>query len=100
MGEAEEVERGAIRRWMVCSVWSVGTEVDEACLVGMEHQPVPLKTLAQSSQDPPGGVAVLERHHEVISVPDQDTSPLQAPPHLSLEPFIQHTVQVDVRQAR
>jgi hypothetical protein len=100
MGEAKKIERGAIRCWMVRSVCSVGTEVDEARLVGMEHQPVPLKTLAQDSQDPLGVVAMLERHDQVISVPDQGTSPLQAPPHLGLEPFIQPVVQVDVRKAR
>src|SRR3954471_10322580 len=98
MGEAKKIERGAIRRWMVRSVWSVGTEVDEACLVGMEHQPVPLKTLAQDSQDPLGLLAMPEPPDEVLSVPDQSTSPLQAPPHLRLEPFIQHVVQVDVRK--
>src|SRR4051794_37347441 len=88
MGEAKKIERGAIRRWMVRSVCSVGTEVDEARLVGMEHQPVPLKTLAQDSQDPLGVVAMLERHDQVISIPDQGTSPLQAaaPPSRTIHP--------------
>jgi hypothetical protein len=47
MGEAEEVERGATHTWVVRSLWSPCTEVDEAGLVGMKRQPIPLKTLAQ-----------------------------------------------------
>ena len=63
----------------------------------MQRQPIPLKTLAQHCQDPLGIIEVFKCHDEVISVPDQDTSPPQARPHLGLEPFIQHVVQIDVR---
>ena len=75
MGQAEEVERSAIRTPMARSLWSSVAEVDEACLVGMERQPVPLKTLAQDRQNSFGVLEAFECHNEVISVPDQDTSP-------------------------
>ena len=51
-------------------------EVDEACLVGMEREPIPRKTLAQHRQDPFGVDDVVERHHRVISVPDKGAIPL------------------------
>jgi len=88
MGKAEEIERRAIRIRMSRSVWSVGTKVNEARLVGMKRQPIPLKTTGQDSQDPFGIFAVLECHHKVISVPDQGTFSLQAWAYLGLEPFI------------
>ena len=36
VGEAKEGERGTIRLRMVSPIWSVDTEINEACLVGME----------------------------------------------------------------
>ena len=75
MGQAEEVERGTIRLGRVHSIWSSDAEVDEACLVGVEREPVPRKTLAQHGQDPCGILEMLEGHHQVIGVPDQGTSP-------------------------
>src|SRR5215210_6633634 len=52
MGEAEEVERGAMRSRVVGALRPLEAEVDEARLVGMEREPIPGKTLAQNSQDP------------------------------------------------
>ena len=39
---------------MVLVIWSVTSEIDEACLVGMERELVPSKTLAQNAQNPFG----------------------------------------------
>src|SRR3954467_13770792 len=63
MGEAKEVERGAVRSRMVGALWPLEAEVDEARLVGMEREPIPGKTLAQNSQDPRGIGKCLESHH-------------------------------------
>ena len=96
VGEAEEVERGASRVRMANAVRSIDAKVDEARLVGVELEPVPLKTLAQHVDDPLGIFENLESHHAVISVPHEDVVPFEARPHVQLEPFIQHMVQVDV----
>ena len=77
---------------------ALGPEVDEARLVGVEHEPVPHKPLPQHVQDPFGIVVVLEGHHEVIGKPNQGSWPLQAWSHRVLEPFVQHMVQEDVRE--
>src|SRR4051812_10162990 len=100
MSEAEEVERGAPRSRVVGALRPLEAEVDEACLVGMEREPIPGKTLAQNSQDPRGIGKGLESHHEIVGVPDKAGSPLQAWSDRVFEPHIQHMVQVDVRKAR
>src|ERR1700736_1396422 len=100
VGKAEEGERGTIRLRMVSPIWSVAAEIDEPRLVGMEREPKPCKTLAQDAEDPLGIEEVLERHHGIVSEADKGTSPLEPWPHLELEPFIQHMVQEDVREAR
>src|SRR4051812_15533942 len=100
MGEAEEVERGAMRSRVLGALRPLEAEVDEARLVGMEREPIPGKTLAQYSQDPRGIGKGLESHHEIVGVPDKAGSPLQAWSDRVFEPHIQHMVQVDVRKAR
>src|SRR5690348_8772354 len=100
VGEAEEIERGAVCGRMNCTIRSFEAEVDEARLVGVEGESVPGKTLAQHRQDPFGIEKVLEGHHQVVSVPDKDSSPLQARSDVPFEPFIQHIVQINVRKAR
>ena len=66
----------------------------------MECEPIPCKSLAQDAEDPLGIEKVLERHHGIVSEADQGTSPLETWPHLKLEPFIQHMVQENIREAR
>ncbi len=66
----------------------------------MELEPVPCKPLTQHVHDPLGVVETLERQHAVIGVPNEDAVPLEAGPHVPLEPFIQHMVQVDVCEQR
>src|SRR6516164_5651945 len=72
MGEAEKVERRWLAVWMRATL-ALGAEVDEARLVRMEREPVPIKPLSQHFQNPFGVVVALERHHEVISKPHQCT---------------------------
>src|SRR3982751_4825080 len=78
MGEAEEVERGAMRSRVLGALRPLEAEVDEARLVGMEREPIPGKTLAQNSQDPRGIGKGLESHHEIVGVPDKAGSSFQA----------------------
>ena len=85
---------------MASPIWSVVAEINEARLVGMECKSVPCKALTQNAKDPLGIEEVLERHHGIVSEADQGTSPLETWPHLELEPFIQHVVQENVREAR
>jgi hypothetical protein len=82
---------------MVLAVWSVAAEVDEACLVGVELELVPSKTLAQNIQNPLGILEVRERHDGIVGESDKGTFPLQTWFHHVLEPLIQHVVQEDVR---
>ena len=98
MSEAKEVERCATRCRVAHSIRSLEAEVDEACLLGMQCKAIPRKTLAQHSQNPLGAEEVLERHHKIIGIPDKGTSPLESWPHLGFEPFIQHMVQINVRE--
>src|SRR5712671_4700564 len=89
VGEAEKVEPGAARVRMACTLRPMAAKVDEARLVGVELEPVPLKTLAQHVDDPLDIFENLESHHAVISVPHEDAVPFEARPHVQLEPFIQ-----------
>ena len=81
---------------MVGPIWPVAAEIDEARLARMEYESIPCKSLAQNAEDPLGIDEVFESHHGVVSESDKDTSPLEARPHLELEPFIQHVVQENV----
>jgi len=99
VGEAEESERGTIRLRMVGPIWSVVAEIDEARLVGMESESIPSKALAQYVEDPFGIEGILECHHGIIGEPNKGTSPLETWPHLEFEPFIQHVMQENVREA-
>jgi len=96
VGKTQKVERGAARIRMACALRSIDAKVDEVRLVGVERESVPCKPLAQHIHDPLGIFENLERHHAVIGVPHEDTVPLQTRPHVLLEPFIQHMVQVNV----
>jgi hypothetical protein len=82
---------------MVLAVWSVAAEIDEACLLGVELEPVPSKTLAQHVQNPLGILEIRERHYGIVGEPGKGTFPPQAWFHHVLEPLIQHVVQEDVR---
>ncbi len=66
----------------------------------MECESIPCKALTQNAKDPLGIEEVLERHYGIVSEADKGTSPLETWPHLELEPFIQHVVQENVREAR
>jgi len=81
---------------MPCALRPSRAKVDETCLVRVEREPVPSKTLAQHRQDPVGIDDVVERHNRVVSVAGKGTFPAQPWPNLRLEPFIQHMMQEDV----
>src|SRR5262245_66442810 len=97
VAEAEEGERCPIRVRVVLAIWSVVAEIDEACLVGVERELVPSKTLAQYVQNPLGILAIREGHDGIVGESDKGTFPLEAWFHLILEPLIQHMVQKNVR---
>src|SRR6516225_1888833 len=81
-------------------LWSLWAEVDEARLVGMEGESIPCEPLAEDRQNAFGVDDVVERHQRVVGKPDKGALPSQTRFHLSLEPFVQHVVQEDVREAR
>ena len=60
MGEAEEVERGAVRIRMAYALRPMKAKVDEVRLVWVERQPVSCKPLPQHVHDPLGVVEILE----------------------------------------
>ena len=54
----------------------------------------------QTNQENALGVDdVVERHQRVVGVPNKGALPSQTRLHLCLEPFVQHVVQEDVREA-
>jgi hypothetical protein len=65
----------------------------------MQREPKPRKTLAEDRQDTFGVVNIVERHDRIISEPDKGAISRKAWPHLRLEPFIEHVVQENVRDA-
>src|ERR1700739_1289079 len=65
----------------------------------MQHEPQPRKTLAEDRQDTFGVVNVVERHDRIISEPDKGAIPRKAWSYLRFEPFIEHMVQKNVREA-
>jgi hypothetical protein len=91
-------ERGPIR-FRMRAICSLEAKIDEARVVGMKCEPIPRKPLAQNTQYPLGVAEVCERHHGIVGEPDEGTSPVETGPHLVLEPFIQHMVQENVREA-
>src|SRR6185369_4570300 len=97
MSEAKEV-----KRWLLAismhATWTLGPEVDEARLVGMQREPKPSKPFSKQLQHPFGIVVVLEGQYEVIGKPNQGTLTLQVRPHLALKPLVQHMMQEDVRE--
>src|ERR1019366_10266269 len=64
----------------------------------MEYEPILCKSLAQNAEDPLGIEEILESHHGIVGESDKGTSPLEARPHLDLEPFIQHGRKMFERQ--
>ena len=89
----------SVSGWLraLSSLWA---EVDEARLVGVEGESIPCEALAKDRPHAFGVINVVERHQRVVSKPDKGAPPSQTRFHLSLEPFVQHVVQEDVREAR
>jgi hypothetical protein len=85
---------------MVSPIWPVVAEINEARLVEMECESISCKSLTQNAEDPLGIEGILERYYGIVSESNKRTSPLETWPHFELEPFIQHVVQKNVREAR
>src|SRR5438132_3978045 len=60
---------------------------------------MPSEALAEDRQHAFGVIDIVERHQRVVGEPDKDALPSQTRFHLRLEPFVQHMVQEDVREA-
>ena len=84
---------------MARALSSLLAEVDEARLVGVEGKSIPSEALAEDRQHAFGVIDIVERHQRVVGEPDKDALPSQTRFHLGLEPFVQHMVQEDVREA-
>src|SRR6516225_496446 len=80
-------------------LWSLWAKVDEARLVGVEGESIACEPLAQDRQHAFGVDDVVERHQRVVGKPDKGAPPSEPRFHRSLEPFVQHVVQEDVREA-
>ena len=55
----------------------------------MERKPIPREPLLQRTRQKLAGQMILEGRHEVVSVADQQTPPVDARPHLLLKPPVQ-----------
>ena len=99
MGEAEKVEGRPVCRGML-PLRAFEPEVYEAGLGRMEREPEPLKPLTQHGKQPLAGPEVLKGYHRVVSIANQLAPAFQLRLCRHLEPFIQHVVQVDVREQR
>src|SRR6516162_9900682 len=80
-------------------LWSLWAKVDEARLVGVEGESIACEPLAQGRQHAFGVDDVVERHQRVVGKSDKGAPPSEPRFHRSLEPFVQHVVQEDVREA-
>src|SRR3990172_9442594 len=93
MGEAEEVE--GLR--LVVAFPRVA-EVHDPGFLRMDRQPVALESLGHLRQKRLGILAFFADHHEVVSKTDKLRLTLQLWFDLSLEPTIQHLVQVYITE--
>jgi len=78
----------------------VPSELDQACLLGVQLQRELREALAQVGQEPLGVLTMLEAHNEVVRPAHDDhvTMSVAAPPLLG--PQVKNVVKVDVRQER
>ena len=97
VGKAKEVESRAHGRRMT-PVGAFEPEVYEACLGRMELKAIPAEPLAQHVQQSLAGRVVLKGNHRIIGISNQQASAMEPRSHRALEPFVQHMVQVDVRE--
>jgi hypothetical protein len=75
-------------------------ELNQACLVRVEFQPVVRQTLPQLLQKPLGLLPVLKPKHKVVRISNDDYIAeciLPAPLH---HPLVKYVVQIDIRQQR
>ena len=73
-------------------------EVYEAGLGRMESKPLPIESLAQHVKQSPACEMVPKGDHRILGVSNQLAAAPVPRSHHTLEPFVQHIVQVDVRE--
>src|SRR5262249_18555998 len=98
---AEEIERAGRRSGRIPRPGSGQrgtTEGHQTRLLRMEGQTVFGETLGDHFHHAPRVRLVSETNHEIVREPDQERVAPQAGLYLVEEPFVQHIVQVDVRQ--
>src|SRR3954447_4482746 len=71
VSKAKEVKLGTACRRMVLTIRTMEAEVDEPRLLRVEGESEPVQSLTQNMEDSLGIEMVLERHHQVIRIPDQ-----------------------------
>ena len=74
---------------MARTLSSLGAEVDEARLVGVEGESIPSRRLPRTDSTRLASIDVLERHHRVVGEPDKDALPSSdavSPPSRTIRP--------------
>src|SRR5258706_9164449 len=76
------------------------SEVDEPRLLWVKCQTILGKSRWQYALDTQGIALVGEADDEVVRIPDEKRTAVKPWLHVSCEPFVEHLVEVDVRQER
>ena len=76
-----------------------GRKSTRRVLSGWRVSPYRARRLPRTDSTRLASIDVVERHQRVVGEPDKDALPSQTRFHLGLEPFVQHMVQEDVREA-
>lgn len=64
----------------------------------MDLKSIPAEPFTQNVQQSLARQVVLKGNHRIIGISDQQTSTFEPRSHHTLEPFVQHMVQVNVRE--
>jgi hypothetical protein len=100
-GEAQEIERSR-SRWSLLAravVLVRGTpEFDHPRLLRVKGQPIASKAFGEHLQHPPGVVLPREAHHDIVGIADHEGPSVHPGSDVSLEPQVEHFVQVYVGQ--
>ena len=101
VGEAQEIECSRSR-------WSLFTravvlvrrtpEFDHPRLLRVKGQTIPFEAFGEYLQHPPGVLLPREAHHDIVGIADHEGPSVHPGSDVSLEPQVEHFVQVDVDQ--
>jgi hypothetical protein len=72
-------------------------ELHHPAFLRVNAQPKPLEALGHYLIDPLGVAFPAEPHHKIIRIPCEKTVPVHPWSDVRLEPFVQHSVQKDIR---